>query len=488
MGIDKAELLKSLRKLPIPEFKMMKSLNELKNCLGFCEILFLIHKKRLQKGISPELHLEKHLPQQLKHKTRALNIENICEIAQFLLLQIPNKVPKLKLPLPDSSSLTTHYTLRSYLNTYKQKTTFRSQTPQNIKKKSVPEVLMWVYSLGYTENVIEKAREGNFFCVLINLLEKKSVIKGFFDPAKSNSAVKVNFNKAFTFLTGKKMCSEYFNIKEIQKGNEKTICGLLTDIKNFYIFQLARLEIEKEKENKKDFISENLKNLGISSLEKVNQLEIGEYLLSFIGKFYKICVPLPLPSVTLENSKQNLLKFFIELVKVNPGVYLKYADRAKELINNKSTVDFLIRDILQSSKLSQIDGDFLSWMRKIGLSVPETTLKDLLPRVKTGELLSELVELLTHKTFPFSTSPCLINSLENISTALETLFSHGLIPHQLKSESHNLYTGEISSLKLLLNSLKSATRLQTDLKPTECNSKLLNYRSVTPPPYFSTNL
>ena len=479
--IDKKKLLNSIRELPIESCRNLKSLHNLAACTHFCDILSMIHHIPIHQISNPVQFLEQHLPILLKPKLKSLNLQNICEIAEFLLLKIPAKVPKLTLLPSNFNSIATSCTHRSYLSSYIYKTTSRNNTPQLQRKKQTPDILKWAFSLGYSGDALNQAREGNLYCIIINLIEKRKVIKGYFDPAKTMSAVRSNFHKTFKYLKEVlEIDSEFYNEREIKLGNENVILGLLRDIRSYYTF---RTQMIQEKENITEFhFYQELDLFGIPHPHMVKPLEIGGYLIKLIENIYKVCIPKTLPCISQENSKQNLQKFYSELKNLNPALSLKYSNKLKDLPNSPLLLEQLVQDILDS-KYKPISGptdSLLCWLHSLGLARSHKSLSEVIPRVKTGQLISEIAEIVTNETLQCEEGTNKIQCLENIQTALEVMFSHGLIPYEVKNMCHELGQGDIIALTSVLQTIRSRFGDITQGKPREYKCKIPVYRSVTP--------
>ena len=93
------------------------------------------------------------------------------------------------------------------------------------------------------------------YCEIINILEIRQAIKGFFNPAKTISAVRLNFRKVFDYLKKlKNLASDFYSEKEIAAGNEIFVIGLLEDIKNVYF------PVFHDKENQKNLKKNDIRS------------------------------------------------------------------------------------------------------------------------------------------------------------------------------------------------------------------------------------
>ena len=453
-------------------------------------MLALIKSKNFTPGTPPLKFLQANLPQALMPLLKSLTIGNICEIARFLLDNMPSKIPKLIISPNINNYAAVSYTQRSYLNTHMNKSYIRNSTPTIKKTKEIPEIIYWVQSLGYQGDFVSDARSGTLFCILVNLIEKKQAIKGFFNPAKTMSAVKSNFFKVFEYLKKDlQIESSYFNEREICSGNEKFILGLIEDIKRFYQFKDNNSNNNRENysafgQYSKDKIANWLKSLKMPSPETIESRDIGKYLLNIISKSYKIFIE----EIQDNNPRYHLLKFFSELLKIDPELSLKYSNRINVLLSDKNLLINLLEDIMKKEgKVPQnISVDSLvKWLDSLDILQGEKTLSELIPRARTGKLLWEIADKLLDIQFIPYESLNTIQSLENITRALDCLFNHGLISYDLKNSAHNIFQGDISTLISLLKSiyyLKNNCSYNEQANPREYKSPIPIYRSVTPPP------
>ena len=131
------KLLNDLKKQKIPSLKSLNSLQDLKSCTHICEMLALIKSKNFTPGTPPLKFLQANLPQALMPLLKSLTIGNICEIARFLLDNMPSKIPKLIISPNINNYAAVSYTQRSYLNTHLNKSYIRNSTPTIKKTKEI---------------------------------------------------------------------------------------------------------------------------------------------------------------------------------------------------------------------------------------------------------------------------------------------------------------------------------------------------------------
>lgn len=481
MEINKTKLFESLKSLKFESCRKLSNLEDLKAGFLLCEILAYIKSKPF-KG-PPLEFLKNNLPVSLRPKAEFLDLKNSCEIAFFLIENMPKTVPKLRLALSEFNEANTSYTHRSYLGNH-FKYNARCCTPE---PKHIPEAIKWANSLGFTEDIIMQAQSGVLYSGLINLLEKKTAISGIFNPAKTRSAVKINTRKVFQFLIQeKKFVSEFMNEKEIWSGNQKYIIGLLQDIKMLY----ESISMLQSKENCSPYtqVSNDIQNLllelGIDQYKNITPTEIGEIVLKAISKSYKVCIPGALPSTSISNSRKNLLNGFKQLLNIDPEVCLKYSSQLKAIINDENCLLGLLKDLVSKQYAPNTSElDIIAWLRSLKLIHTEKSLSSLAPRLKTGIFIYDLASKLTGKSFEYQIPISTLQCVDNISKGLDILFDHGLISYNLKQNPDLIYKSDKKALKSLLTVIKFREELLThDLTPREYKSIEPVYKSITPPP------
>lgn len=473
------EFQQQLKRLKFDSTRTLKSLQNLKSKKPQYEKLSFAKSKPTPKDLSPENILK---PTSQIKSLKTMKQGQLESTSKNILSLIPKQVPLLN--LKNLQTRATSATQRSYLTSHKNKLK-KDLTPPT-KRPAEPLIYEWLRSQGFSGNFKKDAQSGVLLCDLINKLEKKSVLRDFFKPVKSQNAAKMNLRKVFSFLKTQEFESNFLDFYEVYAGSDAYILGLLEDIKRYYEGH-SRLENDENRDLVEAQAKKWVRRLGFKWESFAKPSKIGELIVRIIEQCYKIQISGIFASDSIENSKKNIELALKTLVTLNLEISLKYYKDSDLILTSPSVFYSFIQDIHESctEKFPSTDPKgVIMWLNALKL-LNSAYLYEIVPKCKTGEFFLSLAETLTSESLPYTEAKGTFQRLKNIRTAFDVLFSYNLIRNidesiilSVSQGDLKVITGILSVVKNIVESCGNDTVLE---QPQEFLTKNKCFRSVTPP-------
>lgn len=426
-------------------------------------VLFVIHKITLR-------HIKRH--RKFKH------FSTFSQTSKFSLLYVP--IPSTKISLNFYASDSDKAEIQTWLHDLRiiPPGVLMHEFLYRIRSGfSLLEVLLKLDSLS-SNNINEK---------LEALIEKPRDICECID----------NINKILRYLRGLSGFSQrYINSSaSIYEGNEKSIYGLLQDIKIFYgkeqkrnssapqkrAFSLLKVKVNKPsirygnitsplKSKVIDWISTLglLKFLYLGEDLQINSILNGVLLCKVIETVFRSNLHFTSEPISEQDCLENMnlvLNFLSERCPYAESLPSQISYASEELgweilweIMNNSTG---LIDTYDANYMQELEPKILEWIKQQNiLSIVPNSLQDIIPYLKTGVLISDMISKIDPQvdtSFIERNPRTVIQSIENISNCLNIIKKHPIMNKELRSYStkieREIYNGKPEACMMVMEDL-----------------------------------